>query len=128
MMGGLTNGYVEQLMYRTSYFPLNFKGVWPCDLFLELIKNNKGNVKQGECFIINLSSSNHRGSHFICIYAASNNKVEYFDSYGLPSIDNNINKAFSIINLEVSTFRKQVQDNSSQFCGLFCSEYLLFLK
>ena len=121
-MGGLTNGYVEQLMYRTSYFPLNFIGVRPCDLFLELMKKNKGNVKIGQCFIVNLSSSNHSGSHFICIYIASNNKLEYFDSYGIPSIDNNLNKAFGIIDMEVSTFRKQVQDNSSQFCGLFCSK------
>ena len=122
-MGGLTNGYVENLMTYISPKPDKFKSVWPCDLFLEEMRTNRDDLKQGDCYIINMSASNHRGSHFVAVFLTSKKTAEYFDSYALPStIDKNLNKAFSIAALEIQEFRKTIQDQSSQFCGIFCSE------
>ena len=122
-MGGLTNGYVENLMTCISPKPEKFKSVWPCDLFLEEMRTNREDLKQGDCYIINLSASHHRGSHFVALFLTSKKTAEYFDSYVLPStIDKNLNKAFSIASLEIQEFRKTIQDHSSQFCGIFCSE------
>ena len=122
-MGGLTNGYVENLMTCISPKPEKFKSVWPCDLFLEEMRTNREDLKRGDCYIINLSASHHRGSHFVALFFTSKKTAEYFDSYALPStIDKNLNKAFSIASLEIQEFRKTIQDHSSQFCGIFCSE------
>ena len=122
-MGGLTNGYVENLMTCISPKPEKFKSVWPCDLFLEEMRTNREDLKRGDCYIINLSASHHRGSHFVAVFLSSKKTAEYFDSYALPStIDKNLNKAFSIAALEIQEFRKTIQDHSSQFCGIFCSE------
>ena len=122
-MGGLTNGYVENLMTYISSKPDKFKSVWPCDLFLEEMRTNREDLKQGDCYIINLSASHHRGSHFVAVYFTSKRTAEYFDSYALPStIDKNLNEAFRVAALEIHEFSKTIQDNSSQFCGIFCSE------
>ena len=39
-MPGFTNDYIEKLMYKISMEPNHFKGVFPCDIFL-----NKANEK-----------------------------------------------------------------------------------
>ena len=122
-MGGLTNGYVENLMTYISPKPEKFKSVWPCDLFLEEVRTNREDFKQGDCYIINLSASHHRGSHFVAIHFTSRKTAEYFDSYALPStIDKNLNEAFRVAALEIQEFKKAIQGNSSQFCGIFCGE------
>ena len=50
--------------------------------------------------------------------------IEYFDSLGLPLFDSNISEALASFKVEVS--KKIIQDNSSQFCGLYCITYLLW--
>lgn len=120
--GGLSNTYVHKLMKVISNKPEDFKGVYPCDVFLNEVRKNYKNIKPGHCFIINLSSSNHTGSHFVCIIVNSNNIADYFDSYGLESIDININKALDVSGIMIKPFQKQIQHLSSQFCGIFCGK------
>ena len=79
-------------------------------------------LKAGNCFIINLSSSNHGGSHFISLIIMPDKVVEYFDSFGIPYFDSNINKALA--SFEIVAFNKTIQSISSQFCGLYCSMYI----
>ena len=119
-MPGFTNDYIEKLMYKISTKPNDFKGVLPCDIFLNKVKKKNLLLKESSCFIINLSSSNHSGSHFVCLLVMPGKVVEYFDSFGIPSFDSNINKALTSFKVEVLT--KTIQDISSQFCGLYCSK------
>ena len=121
-IGGLSNAYVHKLMKAISNKPEDFKGVYPCDIFLEKIRRSYENIKPGHCFIINLSSSNHEGSHFVCLIVNSNNIADYFDSYGLQSIDINIKKALDISGIMAKPFEKQIQHLTSQFCGIFCGK------
>ena len=37
-MPGFTNDYIEKLMYKISTKPNDFKGVLPCDIFLNKVK------------------------------------------------------------------------------------------
>ena len=128
-MGGLSNDYVENLMYSISINPQSFKGVKPCDLFHDFIEKHHHQLKSGDCFIINLSSSNHGGSHFVCLMINSKNRAEYFDSYGLHySLDSNIDKALKFAKLKTTIFEKSIQDFSSQFCGLYCSKCKQFIQ
>ena len=108
------------------YKPRTFKGVLPCDLFLEHIKTNTNELRAGDSYILNLSSSNSKGTHFVCFFVSDSQTGEYFDSYGLPSFDSNLNKAFKHTNLEMSSFKMRLQSDTSQFCGLYCIAYLLF--
>ena len=125
-MAGLTNEYVENLMKCISPSPENFKYVLPCDYFLQEIKRNKAKLKKGYCYIINLSESNHSGSHFVAVFFTSKTTAEYFDSYAMPfSIDKNLVEAFDIGRLEIQQFGKRIQSQNSQFCGIFCVAYLL---
>ena len=80
-MAGLSNEYVEKLMYKLSINPHKFKGVKPCDIFLNEVKSNKQLLNKGDSFIINMSSSNNPGSHFVSIFILSDNEAEYFDSF-----------------------------------------------
>ena len=123
-MPGFSNRYIQDLMHETSTEPGDFKGVYPCDIFREKVINKKLLLKEKNCFIINLSSSNHGGSHFVCLLVMPEKVIEYFDSFGLPLFDSNISEALASFKVEVS--KKTIQDNSSQFCGLYCITYLLW--
>ena len=125
-MPGLSNEYVEKLMYKLTINPHKFKGVKPCDIFLNEVKSKKQLLCKGCSFIINMSSSNNPGSHFVSIFILSDNEAEYFDSFGLPSFDSNINNAFREANLSVLEFETSIQDISSQFCGFYCIAYLIW--
>ena len=107
-------------MYEISTRPNHFKGVYPCDIFLDKVNKKELLLKEKNCFIINLSSSNHRGSHFVCLLVKPRKVVEYFDSFGLPLFDINIKKALTSFKVEM--FDETLQDMSSEFCGLYCSK------
>ena len=123
-MPGFSNQYIQDLMYKISTEPTHFKGVYPCDIFRDEVNSKKLLLKEKNCFIINLSSSNHGGSHFVCLLVMPGKVIEYFDSFGLPLFDSNISEALTSFKVEVST--KTIQDNSSQLCGLYCITYLLW--
>ena len=75
-MPGFTNDYIEELMYKISTEPNHFKGVFPCDIFLDKVNKKKLLLKEKSCFIINLSSSNHSRSHFVCLLVMPGKVVE----------------------------------------------------
>ena len=116
-MPGLTNLFVENTMQEISNHPEKFKGVMACDVFLSYMKNST-KLSPKDCFIINLSSSDHRGSHFICIFLDTSTSAEYFDSFGIESFDKNINKAMNYHGIKITHFRQRIQDISSDFCAL----------
>lgn len=122
-MPGLSTYYLQNLMQICSFDPNTFKGVLSCDNFYLKVKDI--NLSPSDRYIINLSSSNHKGSHWIAILVNANNKVEYFDPYGLDCFDSYIRKAFEEQEITIETFKKTIQNPSSEFCGLYCVAYLL---
>ena len=123
-MPSLSNENFETLMFKFSLNPEKIKGIKPFVIFLKDIEQNHYGLVEGDSIIINLSSSNNTGSHFISLYIPSKTQAEYFDSFALPSFDSNINKAMQAANLKVTEFKTPIQDFSSQFCGLYCSKYI----
>ena len=122
-MAGLSTSYLWNLMKICSFDPKTFKGVFSCDNFYQKVKGI--NPTPGDQYIINLSSSNHSGSHWVAIQINSLQEADYFDSYGLDCYDNFIRKAFEEQRITLNSFNKTIQDPSSQFCGLYCVAYLL---
>ena len=97
---------------------LNYLGTFPKDLLQSSSKNKFG-------LIINTDNSDMPGEHWVAIFK-NNNKVEYFDSFGLPPLHeeiihylNNVSKMGWAYN--TVTFKNEKSDA----CGMYC---VMFLK
>ena len=124
-MPGLSSKYIDNLMKISMLDSRNFIGVLSCDIFLSMTKNGKINLSPGKGMILNLSSSNHPGSHWVAIFLSSNGIVEFFDSFGLDCFDIKILEAFEDQKLRVINFEEKLQHQDSQFCGYYCIAWLL---
>ena len=83
-------------------------------------KNNVPILKNDQSTIANLANSNDKGTHWIAMKFI-NNKLFYFDSYGIPYIPDIIKKKYD----KIITNIYRIQSNSSNECGKFCT---LFIK
>ena len=97
-----------------TIFCSNFQGVYAKDTIPDhLTEKNRFSI------VVNLSPSNHPGSHFVSIIRQKDTLL-YFDSLILPipkEVSNFIKK------LKVSNAKRnfhQIQDESSDFCGYYC--------
>ena len=90
-----------------------------------MTKNGTIKLSPRQGIILNLSSSNHPGSHWVAVYVNVNGVGEFFDSFGIGCFDSNILEAFQTQNLKVVNFEKTLQDQNSYFCGFYCVAYLL---
>ena len=86
-------------------------------------KDNLSKIKDG-AYVINLYEYSDIGSHWIALYA-SNNNVNYFDSFEVEhipkEIKTSINKSIIVINI----FKIQAYD--SIMCGYFCTGFIDFM-
>ena len=86
-------------------------------------KDNLSKIKDG-AYVINLYEYSDIGSHWIALYA-SNNNVNYFDSFEVEHIPKEIktfiNKSIIVINI----FKIQAYD--SIICGYFCTGFIDFM-
>ena len=124
-MEGLSSKYINSLMKICTLDYKNFIGVLSCDVFLNMTKNGKINLSPGQGIILNLSSSNHPGSHWVAVFVNTNGVGEFFDSFGLQCFDSKILEAFQLHNLRIINFEKTLQHPDSHFCGFYCVAYLL---
>lgn len=120
MSVGLTNDYVEKLC-KKILINQKFYGVYPCDIQPKLSKKN-------DIFsiIFNTGDSSTLGEHFIALYFTPK-CLFYFDSFGKKPIDPNI-KLFIEGNKgrrRLIHFNRKIQSDSSNFCGYFCTAFLL---
>ena len=98
-------------------------------------KNNVPILKNNQSKIVNLANSNDVGTHLIAM-KFYNNKLIYFDSYGISFIPDIIKNQYP--NSKIITNIYRMQNNSSNECGKFCimfiqsninneSDYITFL-
>ena len=94
-----------------------FGGVFPCDT-LPL------NRKQFSTFIVNLDTHDQAGTHWIAIFFDKNNRVFYFDSYGIEPTNKNILNFMKRNAKEIFYNKFCFQDDSTTTCGYFCLYFL----
>ena len=112
---------------------LNNKDLYPFSNFKisEILKNDKnyiGNfskdnvpiLKNNQSRIVNLADSFNKGTHWIAIKFIDN-KLFYFDSYGIEFIPDIIKKQYD----KIITNIYRIQSINSNECGKFC---ILFIK
>lgn len=95
-----------------------FKGVFACDQLPH-------NFTLPAAFVVNLSNHSSRGSHWIGIFIDSEQKTEYFDSFGFPPSQRDI---IDFIKKHSKTLRyntKQIQHIVSNKCGKFVILFIL---
>lgn len=98
-----------------------FCGVYALDI-LPIIK-----VKKPCAFIVNNEKSSLPGEHWFSIYVPKHGPIEYFDSYGLKPLNSEI---YDFIKMNGNKFiynKMQIQNQSSNLCGLYCV-FFLYLK
>ena len=78
-------------------------------------------MKNNQSTIVNLANTNKKGSHWISMRFI-NNKLFYFDSYGIPYILDIIKNQYS--NFKIITNIYRIQSNSSNECGKFCIMFI----
>ena len=77
-------------------------------------------MKNNQSSIVNLADSSNKGTHWIGMKFV-NNKLFYFDSYGIEFIPDIIKKQYK----EIITNIYRIQSIDSNQCGRYC---ILFIK
>ena len=77
-------------------------------------------MKNNQSSIVNLADSFNKGSHWVTMKFI-NNKLFYFDSYGIPFIPDIIKKQYD----KIITNIYRIQSIDSNQCGRYC---ILFIK
>ena len=84
-------------------------------------KNNVPILKNNQSTIVNLANSNDTGTHWIAMKFI-NNKLFYFDSYGIPYVTDVIRKKYP--NSKIITTIYRTQGDLSVECGKFCIMFI----
>ena len=112
---GLDSYYLKAI---SSYCLKKFIDVIPSDFLVPLT------LKANEQYIINLSDSNSKGTHFVAL-SIKDDHIIYFDSFGMDCTNHYIISKLieSRKNLVIS--KTPIQAINSYFCGYFCLAFLI---
>ena len=77
--------------------------------------------------IVNTGASSTKGEHWVALLLNSK-RCFYFDSFGLPVLDNEIHRFLSQCYKKIIYSNKCVQKYSSEKCGEFCIKFLERVK
>lgn len=118
----LPNRYLQRILKDTLQIT-QFRGVFACDRVPKL--------KQEQSVILNTDPHYKRGKHFVALFY-SNGRYIYFD----PLAENieiqfpefyRVLKRKKMLNALFKVLDSPIQDAKSNFCGLFCLDYILGL-
>lgn len=96
-----------------------FQGVFPCDMLPK-------KITLPCALIINLSKSNHAGSHWVSLYINKDKYAEFLCSFGFRVrnfyIENFVKKHCK----KISYNKIQLQHLSSNYCGLYAIIFIIY--
>lgn len=106
---------IEQCLANDEYTKFYFKGVYARDDFIALRQLHSNSM-----YICNMDTKMMPGSHWVGIYLTENWKLEYFDSYGLPPLFQDLERFLykNCIVLELND--SLLQGFNSVVCGQYC--------
>ena len=106
----------NKLLYPISNFKINEILKNSREYIGTFSKNNVPILKNNQSAMANLANSNNFGTHWITM-KFYNNKLFYFDSYGISFIPDIIKNQYP--NSKIITNIYRMQSNSSNECGKF---------
>ena len=111
MTGLSTNQVKRELKYEPGFI-----GCFPSDKIPP--------IRKYPCtFVINTEKSGHPGDHWVAIYMTQTITF-YFDSFGLPVIEEDIYNYLRRYCKSVIYNKKCIQDVTSDACGMFCIAFI----
>ena len=108
----LTNFEIQEYYKNKS----RLNGVYSRDNLPKTIKNG--------AYVINLDEYEDVCTHWIALYI-KNNKITYFDSFGVDYVPKEIKKFIEHKNIKTNIFR--IQADNSIMCGYFCIGFIDFM-
>ena len=106
-----------QLQNKLKFLPC-FAGVFPCDRIPSIQHLPKA-------FIINTDKHDESGQHWVAIYISDDKNGYYFDSYGMPPINKEIQQ---FLNTNCTSWKyntRCIQGLNSIKCGQFCVLFII---
>ena len=93
------------------------------ELRISLRINLPKQIKDG-AYVINLEEYKDTGTHWVALFCKEN-KIVYFDSFGVEHIPEEIKKIIGNRNIKANIYR--VQATNSVMCGYFCIGFIDFM-
>ena len=87
-------------------------------------RNNLPNKIKKGAYVINLDEYENTGTHWVSLFVKAN-KVNYFDSFGIQHIPEEIDKFIGNKKIKASIFRIQAYDPI--MCRYFCIEFINYM-
>jgi hypothetical protein len=109
---------IDQFLKSDKFAKKGFKGVIPIN-YLPLKY-----VDRPSSYIINTDNSNLPGEHWFALYIPLKGPIEYWDSYGLKPINNEIYKFIKMNKRPFIYNRFKIQSNNSMTCGQYSIFYI----
>ena len=113
---GLSSDYISRLCKLCLTNPPE---IMACDNFY-----SKSYLPENSTYVVNTQKSNLPGSHWISILVKKNS-ILYFDSTGLPVINEYILKRLKLCNLPIIHSEASIQGLFSMFCGYYALAFLI---
>ena len=99
-----------------------FHGTFPSDKL-----PNKRLRNLPAAFVVNLSPSNERGTHWIAIFIDKHRNGYYFDSFGNPPVNGNISRFLQVQTNKMYFSKAILQSTNSSVCGGYAICFILFM-
>ena len=117
----LPNSYVNKVLKKDLKLR-KFRGVFPCDRMKTL--------REGESMILNTDPHYLEGKHFVAL-TRQNGQIIYFDSLA-ERLDVHFPELFKELSRKrmfplMHVLNLPIQAPDSNFCGIFCIDYILCL-
>ena len=113
---GLSSDYLSRLCEICLSNPPE---ILSCDNF-----HSKSYLPENSSYIINIQRSGLPGSHWISVLVKKN-CILYFDSIGLPVINEYIKKRLELCNCDIYYSRLSIQGIFSMFCAYYTLAFLI---
>ena len=107
------------IKYLSQHCLKKIPHILPCDIF-----ETQAILSDNSAFICNLETSDYSGSHYVCILILEE-YIVYFDSIGLPVINEHILRKLKTSNKDVYYSQKSIQGPLSVFCGMYDIAFLI---
>ena len=96
----------------------SFRGVFACNLLPVHVSTFPAS------FVANTDTSDEKGEHWVAFYFDHDGNAEYFDSYGIPPLNDHLEHFFNNNGKNHKHNTVQLQGLNSTVCGQYCIAYI----
>lgn len=118
MYGPTVSSEIKKNMEADKFTRNVFCGVFAADALPKTI------VRKPSAYVVNCDTSDLNGSHWVAIFVDGDDKVEFFDSYGVPPLSKYHVNFLNTISKHWVYNKTCLQSMTSSVCGHYCCLYI----